>query len=1199
MVINSRSRTIPIGRQFISRKRHISPAITKGLPPRGRLQARQEQLERERESKIVAEEKEANKIIDAINIGKIKNINQIPLKFRGMIDISQAQLNKINNYYAAKKVADLWAGAFSLADRVLSSKDPRAIFAISFSENPYAKSAYRQLKADYKAYQQRKKNIEDIRSGKISNVEIRGGRIWDLTTGIPITPIKASRKQIVELVNKELPKGDRVIHDRNYNILNIKSSILNKIIPYTKKGVDVYNIELQRVALTPDSTQININKLISRLDPKNITGSGSFTRAVDVGNGLMQDFIFKYSNGKIISVTPIGKKFPQTKRFKEAQKKLKLKKLFPIISKKGEIYSPRLGGFIRPSEFSGQATGIIRPPTPEERLKIEKANIAGSLAGVEVALFPALINKRFLDSQLGAKITSGNIRKEDIATAKKVRELLPKTAGFGIGASRASLELLRLIENTDKDIKADLRRANIVGQDFKNFGKKFDTINADLKSGKINQELAAERQNKLLNNLNSKGFIIDSKNGSVEISHPVYDRLEGFTGSAWHNIMKGARKGDSPIKDQALIVTLDFLNNAYEAEKVVLAFELAGAAGLKFPRITSGTAKQKKIFNIISKLSGAALIGFFAAAKGIRQYIVTGEPLLGVSSVVGTVTGFVAPDTLRKLNQLLKTIDGRSNRLIGMDKRGRTGRPGGGTKKQVQVAKKVKKKKKVKLKITSEQAQNEFRKLPRSRQIAIIEKALGGKQITQQNIKNAKEFMKRSGLKSYQVNDRIAETIRRLQIQAIRDSIKLGLITKQQAKQSIHLLRQSKFKIIKILKEKTIAAQKPQVKFTQVQKQKQIQRQKQAQKQKQKQIQKQKQVQKQIQKQKQKQKQIQKQKQKLLTLQRQKQKQVQRQRQKLLTLQRQKLLTLQRQKQKQKLLTLQKKKEKIKKISKRVSKIRKPPIIPIKLLKQFTKKKLSKAQLVFYIKVKKRGRMVNLIPKPLLLKDAKDFLAFKLDKELLRTAYFEPIGQSKIVLRIPPKMRGYFNKVKHKLRPYKIKVGKKKALRFGFIEKRRFALDQKLERSQILRLRKKALARKRRRKVVRRKTKRKFVNRVARKRHVRRVIRKVVRRQQSKKRKATSTRAKRLQRRAVILKLRKQKVVLIRRLKQRSTRKINKQRTVKKKKPIKISRQRNLQRLKSRKRALILKRKRMINSLKRKVASKTIKRRSTSSRRRR
>lgn len=127
----------------------------------------------------------------------------------------------------------------------------------------------------------------------------------------------------------------------------------------------------------------------------------------------------------------------------------------------------------------------------------------------------------------------------------------------------------------------------------------------------------------------------------------------------------------------------------------------------------------------------------------------------------------------------------------------------------------------------------------------------------------------------------------------------------------------------------------------------------------------------------------------------------------------------------------------------------KKKFVKVRMQKKFTKRKIPKKVPVFYIKVKKKGRMVNLLPRPLILKDAKDYLAYKLDKNLVRTAYFEPIGKAKNVVRLPSNIRGYYLKVRHKIRPYKIRVGKKKLLRNGYIEKRKYALDQKKELAQL------------------------------------------------------------------------------------------------------------------------------------------------------
>ena len=57
------------------------------------------------------------------------------------------------------------------------------------------------------------------------------------------------------------------------------------------------------------------------------TGAGKFTKAVDVGGGKMQDFVFDFSNGRITNRTPVGRSFVQTKRFKESQERERVARL--------------------------------------------------------------------------------------------------------------------------------------------------------------------------------------------------------------------------------------------------------------------------------------------------------------------------------------------------------------------------------------------------------------------------------------------------------------------------------------------------------------------------------------------------------------------------------------------------------------------------------------------------------------------------------------------------------------------------------------------------------------------------------------------------------------------------------------------------------------------------------------------------------
>ncbi len=128
---------------------------------------------------------------------------------------------------------------------------------------------------------------------------------------------------------------------------------------------------------------------------------------------------------------------------------------------------------------------------------------------------------------------------------------------------------------------------------------------------------------------------------------------------------------------------------------------------------------------------------------------------------------------------------------------------------------------------------------------------------------------------------------------------------------------------------------------------------------------------------------------------------------------------------------------------------KKPPITPGIFPGKFTKKTIPKKVNVYYIKIKKGGRMVNLTPRPLILSEAKDLLAWSEDKSLVRSGYFYPLGKSKKVIGLPKSIKGYFSKNKRKFRPHKIKHGVKKQILNGFIEKRKFALDTKREKAQI------------------------------------------------------------------------------------------------------------------------------------------------------
>ena len=187
-------------------------------------------------------------------------------------------------------------------------------------------------------------------------------------------------------------------------------------------------------------------------------------------------------------------------------------------------------------------------------------------------------------------------------------------------------------------------------------------------------------------------------------------------------------------------------------------------------------------------------------------------------------------------------------------------------------------------------------------------------------------------------------------------------------------------------------------------------------------------------------------------------------------------------------------------------------IVPFKLPKGYSSRTLPKKVDTYYVITKKRGKMVKLNPKPLTKRDARDFLAYSIDNNLTKSAWFIPLGKAKSVVRPPKKIQGYYSKVNKKLRPYKIRYGKKKQMIDGYIEKRKYFQDTKGEVTQAKRLRAKSRKRKqvkRRTPVKRKPFKRKTVVRRTPKRKAstkkrvvkRKVVRKVVKRRRNIKRK--------------------------------------------------------------------------------------------------
>ena len=123
--------------------------------------------------------------------------------------------------------------------------------------------------------------------------------------------------------------------------------------------------------------------------------------------------------------------------------------------------------------------------------------------------------------------------------------------------------------------------------------------------------------------------------------------------------------------------------------------------------------------------------------------------------------------------------------------------------------------------------------------------------------------------------------------------------------------------------------------------------------------------------------------------------------------------------------------------------------IRLRLPKKGESKKKNKMIPGYAVIIKKRGKLVALPRSPLRLTDAKDYLAYNIDNTLIRSAWLMPLGNKRTLDSIPSKVKGYFSKVSRKLRPYKIRYGKKRQILNGYIEKTRYTLDTVGEKKQL------------------------------------------------------------------------------------------------------------------------------------------------------
>lgn len=119
----------------------------------------------------------------------------------------------------------------------------------------------------------------------------------------------------------------------------------------------------------------------------------------------------------------------------------------------------------------------------------------------------------------------------------------------------------------------------------------------------------------------------------------------------------------------------------------------------------------------------------------------------------------------------------------------------------------------------------------------------------------------------------------------------------------------------------------------------------------------------------------------------------------------------------------------------------------------FRQQQLSRSVPTFYVVEKVRGKFKKLYPKPLSLTDARDYAVYSIDNNLSRTAFFIPLGRAKRVVRPPKPIQNYASKNRFKVRPYRIRFGKRRQLVNGFIEKRKYFQDTPGEKRSLRSLR--------------------------------------------------------------------------------------------------------------------------------------------------
>lgn len=315
--------------------------------------------------------------------------------------------------------------------------------------------------------------------------------------------------------------------------------------------------------------------------------------------------------------------------------------------------------------------------------------------------------------------------------------------------------------------------------------------------------------------------IIVEKTGKYPSDYEeVFKRLEsGYLDTGWNILKKGTIESKSKgekvnilgqkVKPSTSSYLLKGLTTAYQAEKVVLEFQIGGAAlgylGLA-PSIT-GSPSALKAFKVVSSTAGGLIGGSAMVESSVREYTSTKDIGYSISAGVGTGLGFFGSVYSKELVSVGKILS------KGVPLKSKKGAMGGLTQveseyTEVYDSQTGQRRFIKKSEMTRLQAVSEFKRLSRSEQIKIITqsflvdsktnkiKIYLDKKSFDSDVLKAKEFLKESGLNDAQIQDRISAMEINLQIAQNLINYKSGKITEQQYLDNKRILEYASNKLI-------------------------------------------------------------------------------------------------------------------------------------------------------------------------------------------------------------------------------------------------------------------------------------------------------------------------------------------------------------------------------------------------------------------